>query len=330
MIQFLADNIDQLDLALDQLKIADRNYDRFALMLIDNVVELLLHRFAQDRAGENGIWARIGTPKHDPKTIEKALSRNFDAKAKAACKLGLLSNACCETVLNLHGFRNTAYHRGMRHDGILHSLAVFYFKNACSLHKAYKPRWWSWSSNDKLSYRALKYIGFPMVNEPEKVFSDAFSRLDCIADSMQTDLVRDLSSNLSQTIDLMNDAIDFLVNDGPEKKSRNEIVLDCQAWPFAYTKEAKAYAESKGCRENSFNGFVNWLSKNYEWPVKKDPVPSWRSRLDVLCKEKDYHKTLKTYCDFMRQTEVIRSQISESAAQLDSFIQYQIDVARGK
>lgn len=45
MIQFLSDNIDQLDLALDQLVIADRNYDRFAFMLVDNVVELTLHRF---------------------------------------------------------------------------------------------------------------------------------------------------------------------------------------------------------------------------------------------------------------------------------------------
>ena len=39
MIQFLADNIDQLDLALDQLAVADRNFDRFALMLVDNVKE---------------------------------------------------------------------------------------------------------------------------------------------------------------------------------------------------------------------------------------------------------------------------------------------------
>ena len=35
-IQFLADLIDQLDLALDQLVLNDRNHDRFALILVDN------------------------------------------------------------------------------------------------------------------------------------------------------------------------------------------------------------------------------------------------------------------------------------------------------
>ncbi len=38
MWQFVADQIDQLDLALDQLAMRDRNFDRFAMMLIDNVV----------------------------------------------------------------------------------------------------------------------------------------------------------------------------------------------------------------------------------------------------------------------------------------------------
>lgn len=45
MMQFFADQIDQMDLALDQLAMHDRNFDRFALMLIDNVVELSLHNY---------------------------------------------------------------------------------------------------------------------------------------------------------------------------------------------------------------------------------------------------------------------------------------------
>jgi hypothetical protein len=49
MIQFLADNIDQLDLALDQIAMGDRNFDRFAILLIDNVVELTLDRYAKDK-----------------------------------------------------------------------------------------------------------------------------------------------------------------------------------------------------------------------------------------------------------------------------------------
>ncbi|WP_027177115.1 hypothetical protein [Desulfovibrio aminophilus] len=330
MIQFLADNIDQLDLALDQLAIADRNFDRFAFMLIDNVVELTLHKFAQDKAGENEMWGRWGEPKHDQKVIKEALSQNFDCKVKAAGKLGLLNKAISESILNLHSYRNTAYHKGLRHEGILHSLALFYFRNACTLLAAYEPVWWSWSSSDKPSHRAQKYLGDPRRGDYRKVFEFAYARLDSVAASMHEDLVGDLSEDLSKTIDSIDETIDFLVDGGPKKKNRDDVIIDCQVWPFAFTDDAKAYAKANGCKETTVGGFLDWITKNYPWPLRKDPVSGWRKRLATLRREKNRHNVLKIYCDFMRQTEKIRAQIVEAAAQLDAYIQQQIDVARGK
>lgn len=328
MIQFLSDNIDQLDLALDQIAIKDRNFDRFALMLIDNVVELTLHRYIQDKAGENEMWGRLGSPKHDPKVIEKGLGQNFDSKVKAGAKLGLINDELCESILNLHTFRNTAYHKGMRHEKILHSLVVFYFRSACILLKAYEPGWWSWTSSDRISHRAMKYIGKEMPRKHEEVFLSAYARLDEVAATMDENLIGDLSSDMAETIDSMDDAISFLANEGPEKKSRDEVIIDSQAWPFAFTDEAKEYARQHGCQESYVGPYIDWLSKHYDWPVNKDPISSWRTRLGALAKETDYHKALKKYCDFMRQTESIRSHIYELANQLDAHIQQQIDSLR--
>lgn len=330
MIQFLADNIDQLDLALDQLAVGDRNFDRFALMLIDNVVELTLHRFAHDKAGENEMWGRLDKPRHDPKIVEQALSQNFGRKVKAASKLGLINDTTSESISSLHSYRNTAYHKGLRHESILHSLAVFYFRNACACLQAYEPGCWSWSSSDKVSYRAMKYLGDPRFGDHRELFSTAFSRLDNVAASMKEDLVGDLSADFSQTVESIDEAIRFLANDGPEKVGRDDVVINAQAWPFAFSEEAKEFARAKGCKERTVGAFVNWIAQHYSWPVKSDPVPGWRVRHEALAKEKDYHKALKKYCDFMRQTEVFRSQINESAAQLDAHIQQQIDFARGK
>lgn len=176
MIQFLADNIDQLDLALDQLAVGDRNFDRFAFMLVDNVVELTLHKFAQGKAGEHREWEYLSErmedfnkatgskkfncqPKYDSKTIAKGLSQAFDDKVKAAAKFGLINDTIRDTILYLHTYRNSAYHKGLRHESILHSLAIFYFRNACTLLMAYNPTCWSWSMSDKLSHRAMKYLG---------------------------------------------------------------------------------------------------------------------------------------------------------------------------
>ena len=330
MIQFLADNIDQMDLALDQLAVKDRNFDRFALMLIDNVVELTLHRHAQDKASENEMWSRLGKPKHDPKAVQKALGQNFDNKVKFAAKSGLIDNIKCESILNLHSFRNTAYHKGLRHEGILHSIALFYFVNVCELLKGYSPTWWSWGSNDKLSHRARKYIGNPRFTNHEEVFNVAYQRLLDVADSMEEDLVGDLHSDMSATVRSIDDAIQFLADASPEKRTRDQVIINCQAWPFAFTDEAKAFAQQNGCPEKCVGPYVDWIAANYDWPVKSDPVPGWKRRLASLEKEKDYHMALKRYCDFMRQTEDIRSKIHESAAQLDAYIQEQIDIARGK
>ena len=64
MLQFVADQVDQLDLALDQLAVRDRNFDRFAMMLIDNVVELTLHGHAREKASENEMWRHDSNPKN--------------------------------------------------------------------------------------------------------------------------------------------------------------------------------------------------------------------------------------------------------------------------
>ena len=75
MIQFLADNVDQLDLALDQLAMKDRNFDRFAILLIDNIVELTLDKYAQDKDN----LMRNGLLPYDPQ-IKKLLDKSFQKK----------------------------------------------------------------------------------------------------------------------------------------------------------------------------------------------------------------------------------------------------------
>lgn len=163
------------------------------------------------------------------------------------------------------------------------------------------------------------------------MFNSAYLRLDEVAATMGEDLVGDLSADMFKTIESIDESITFLTENSPDKMSRDEVIIDAQAWPVAFTDEAREFARLNGCLENCEGGlFVDWIVKNYDWPVKKDPIPSWRSRLETLVKERDYHKALKKYCDFMRQTEDIRFYINESAVQLDSYIQQQVDAARGK
>lgn len=330
MIQFLVDNVDQLDLALDQLAVRDRNFDRFALMLIDNVLELTLHQYGQSKASENESWVRLGKPRHDPSLIQKAISQNFDSKAKSSTKLGLFDVTTCESILNLHTYRNTAYHKGLRHEKILHSLAIFYFKITCHVLSNYELQSWS-SGNNIISHRAVKYLGTNVgYRITPEMLKNAFIRLDQVASTLDSDLVGDLTLEMQRTIQQTDDDIAFINKNSPVALSRNDVVLDSQSWSKAFTEEGKAFAATNGYTIGAIKDFVDWLSINYPWQVKADPVPNWKSRLASLSSEQNPHAALKKYCDFMRQTDEVRTIISDSSMHLDEYIQQQVDIMLGK
>ena len=330
MWQFIADQIDQLDLALDQLAIRDRNFDRFGLMLIDNVVELVLHEHARAKSQENQMWGEGGEPKNDPKAVAEALGQAFEGKVRLARHTGMISDVAAETIQYLHGYRNAVYHRGVRHEGILHALALFYFENACGVLKGFSPLWWAVSSYDRISHRAIKYMGSPSVLGGREVLDAVAERLLKVGASLGDTLIADLAADMEKTIEHVDGQIGFLVENATGDMSRREAVIAAQGWRFSYSEEARKWATDKGCKGPSLADYARWIEANYPWPVKTDPVPGWRRRLQSLRAEKDRHTALKKYTEFMRQTEEFREQVEHAESAVDAQIQLEIDYRRGK
>lgn len=326
MWQFVADQVDQLDLALDQLAMRDRNFDRFAMMLIDNVLELTLHQQARECSYENKSWGRDDNPKYDPNAVAQALGQAFDAKVRLARISGMVSDAVADSLLYLHGYRNSVYHQGVRHEGILHGLAIFYFEIACTVLKAFNPMWWT-SGNEKLSHRAVKYLGKPGLADGRDAFLAACDRLLLVGRSLGDTLIADLAADMAKTIELVDEQIKYLCEGSPDQPTRQEAILSAQVWPLAFTETGKKWARENGCNETTVGAYVDWLSKNYPWPVKTDPIAGWRKRQESLQAEKDRHIGLKKYSDFMRQTEQFRSDMDEAEASLSRHIDQQIDDA---
>ncbi|WP_018441917.1 hypothetical protein [Trinickia symbiotica] len=329
MIQFLADQLDQLDLALDQLALKDRNFDRFALMLIDNVVELTLHQHAHDIHLDAGLHPPDDGSRVDPKIIAAALGPHFDAKVKLARATGFATGELADTVQYLHGFRNTAYHRGARREGILRALALFYARSACELLGEYRPPYFMSISMDCLPHRAVKYLGATEQLLPSDAYKLAWQRLGAVATHLGNTLIADLSADLEKTVLRADEQLTFLaVNTTPAGITRNQAVLDCQVWPFAYSDEGQAFAAAHGGPDPSAPGYIGWIEQHYRWPCRADPIPSWRKRSASLASERNCHAALKKYCEFMNQTEELRTAIDTSAAELDAHIQNAIDSMR--
>jgi hypothetical protein len=330
MLQFLTDQIDQLDLAVDQLAMRDRNFDRFALMLIDNVVELTLHEHARAKEHHNLLWEGFDKPKYDPKAVAAALGSSFDAKLRLAKITQLASEETADSILALHSLRNVVYHQGLRHEGILHVVALFYFELACELLRAFKPPFWGTSTSDRISHRAVKYLGQVSIIAQPEAFEKAYKRLSEVAGCFEQTLIRDLHADMASTIKDTDQDLDFLARNSPKPMTRNEAVVNAQLWPFAYNDAAKKWAANNGWTSAYDGKYVDWLSANYPWPTRSDPIKSWQRRLQSLQSEKNLHSALKKYIDFIRQTQEIRSKVGELACHLHGHIQQQMEYGRDK
>jgi hypothetical protein len=326
MKKFLADQVEQLDLALDQLAARDRNFDRFAMMLIDNAMELTLHSHALQHRARGGISATSVSPDPVAKLAASALGQYFEPKVKLAKATGLLPADAADSVQYLHSLRNTVYHQGMRHEGILRACAVFYCRMTCLALQNLKPVLWFWSSDTTISHRALKYLGSASQVDS---FPAAWLRLDEVAAAMGTDLIADLAADMWNTIEEADRALSFLAEDSSPPMTRDEAVLDAQVGSFIDPeKDWAEYAAVRGEGPFTTRDYVRWLAEKYPLTFRKDPVPSWRVRLSNLQAAKSGHAALKMHGDFMKQTTEIREQLDQSAAALDRNIDSQIDAAR--
>jgi hypothetical protein len=327
--QFLGDQIDQLDLALDQLVIRDRNFDRFAMMLIDNVMELTLHHHAQLCAADTAYGAAVGSSKGCPTAVSEALGQYFKPKVKLATKMGLLPDDAAQSVQYLHSLRNKAHHQGQRHEGILHGCALLYFRLTCLALQNLGAASWGFTSEDRLAHRALKYLGAPSRTELREAFAAAWVRLVEVAAAMDDTLIADLRADMARTIDDTDAQLTFLCEASPGPMTRDEALLDAQIVSPQPEEDIAEYVALYG--QAGFNGqdYVRWLVQKYPPQIRKDPLPGWRRRLSKLRAAKDHHVALKVYAEFLQQTNDIREQICEHGSALDAVIQIQVDEALG-
>ena len=189
-------------------------------------------------------------------------------------------------------------------------------------------RGYSWSSGHKIPHRAIKYIGRPPFGDVFKMFPPVWARLKEVAEALPFKLVADLQTELTAMVDETERLLQFLAEADPEKRSRDQHVIDSQAWRIAFSEEGKLFASANNCPEQTVGGYVDWLGKNYKFGVRIDPIAGWRSRVVAFSKEDNLHLALKRYQDFVNQTAFVREAIEASAAALDQEIERQTDAYR--
>lgn len=295
--------INQLDLALDHLAQRDEDSARFALMLIDNVVEMTLHRHAL--AAVMRIFIENDDHKIDETIVHKAQGTFFGPKVKLARKVGLVSPETAKSISHLHKLRNVAYHQGIFYAETIRSLTIFYFKIACELlqKKCLIPL----ELRKQVPYRATKYLDHPASNE-----STVWAQLEKVANALPSDLLSDLVHGMTQTIQSIDDMIGFWTTRSNPQISRNQVLTHAQMEALIFSPDGKkAIAEVRAKQRDDFptEETVNLLLPKIKGFVHADPIPEWRKQLQLLEAEKNQHTAVGIYCGFMERTADIREKI---------------------
>lgn len=332
MLLRLAQIIEQLDLAAEQLQIDDPNYARFGLMLTDNALELSLHRLAgHEQARALSMRWKPDYAHPHAKKLSAALGQDFGAKVGLAQALGRLTEEEARTARAGHTFRNETYHVGVSHEEVLVAVARFYFKVACEIMGRLTPGYLSWSSADRLPERAKAYFsadrGF---SGSLQDYARACATLAGKSGHSPADFIETLADHMERVIDDQDRNIDFLFTDGPESTSRDQVVTDAQTWPILFAEEGKAFIAGLATPPANVFAAVQAVAQSFPGLTRKDPIPNWRRRLQALARESNPHRALQLYRSFMDQTRSLRTFIEESAAGLDNHIQEEIDRRRGK
>jgi hypothetical protein len=333
MLMFLASILEQMDLASEHIAKRDVHNARFGLMLTDNAVELVLHRIAMDHAAKLRAYPFLREEYPHKGKLEEALGVLFDPKVSFARLIGALSDENRQTIAILHGFRNEIYHVGIQHEAVLPDLAAFYFDTACRFLAGWKPDGFWWSSNQRLPERAKKYFNassqlFP--GEPEDFAAACGTLVEALGHDPDV-TVAALADHADQVISEADTSLDVAAGGvyDNQRRSRDQAIRECQAWPLAFTDKGRAFAKSHGWKGKNLIQLSDWLAENYPVQFKHDPIPSWRKRADKLRVSKSAHLALSNYHSFMKATGDVRDALSEAARQIDEEIDRLIDARRG-
>jgi hypothetical protein len=319
--------IEQLDLAAQQLRHDNAAYRRFALILTDNIVELMCY----DRCEYEFRFEDLlhGHGKYQQGKKAKVLGGDFKDRLNFLQSIKVLDNDQQSFVGHAHEYRNESYHTGIVHDDIMHALAWHYQRVACGLFVALRrsyvyrhienksPAWAKHYGSDKLYWGeedAYKRVSFSLGTArplPEPNLPDA------------------LATSIRSRLDTIQEAIDSLVSDSPKKLNATEVIRDIQYWD-AYGKHftgQKIDPNDSGTVETA-EQFIQDMKNKWKPEHRRSPIPRWIDRAERLRHARNPANALQNFASLCREIEPFGEMAFSSANALGAYIDEQSDRVR--
>lgn len=326
--------VEQLDRAAEELHAGDAQSARIALILIDNTVELVLHRRCEYLFDTNG--GHFGAP--DPAgpftraRRHQVLGRFFDRKLNFLREHGDLAPVQAEFIRISHDMRSTAYHSGVALDDVVRPLATEYYALACDLFGRLSPRSVSCSIREVFTSHFARHVSpgaanRPFEGPPEPEELAASLRRACPPSEIA--LPAALSAHLVERVQRIGDLADYLATGNPQGNDLASVLKETQWWHDLFdnipphledrTPEYDAYIQAR----------VRAMRSSWRPRHEKLPLERWKTRAEEVA-DADSHRALARFERLSGETEYILEALTQSAGALDQYVEEQIERARDR
>jgi hypothetical protein len=325
--------VEQLDRAIEEMVEGSPVSGRLSLILVDNVVELLLHNRCLDvfrrEARLDPDPARPG--RYSRAARRRVLGQHFDEKYKFLHGEGDINQQELEFIRICHNLRGEAYHTGVTHDQFIRALASEYFSLCCRLLGRLQPTWRTTSSRDRYGSRISKHLR-PGTGGLENRFlstpvEDIVASLETKRPVVQPTLSAALSDSISARIESLEENLNFLVENAPSGcGSLEKELVAAQRWtdlfagiPVEIEERTAEYSEYVRRRQKEMT--ATWRPQ-----FRSLPLLSWRRRAKGIRRAGAF-SALQRYEQLSADISYIEDVLESSASALGTHIDSQVDAA---
>lgn len=323
----------QLEEAKRLIQIGTVPHLRLALLLLDNLAELLIFRAVKNELQYAEMYERmlqshestrdgavtLGLIKeweehlaHLKKRVlskreRRRLEKDFNAKVDFVVKSGKLAQPVGRVLKHLHVYRNRTYHDDNIQRGSLKPAVLVYFDIVCTLFETLRPGSTSWNGTEQWLTR---YGLSPQIGSLEQITQVIATIVRKDVDLTAAVAVTALATHLHERVGEMEQDLEFIAANAGWSPGV-ETLTAVQYWHDHHEDPERIPTE-------------------YSPRYRKSNFDSWRDRADGFRGLANKVQAFAQFADIEDEIEPIEELLHAVSIDIDRAIQLQIDIARGK
>jgi len=291
------------------------------LILIDNIVELILHNWCENIISIDNCYMRVREPKYSAKKRKEILGRDFENKIKFCKELKKVNLDEQNFVIICHKYRNEVYHIGIKYEEILNAISNKYHQFACTLFRRLEPLIYSYGSNDKKTDVIVKHLGNDIsIFNSSKILERASDSLNLDRPNLKISMNTILHEHAVDTVVKISNWFDNVVRDNPSRMKEKEMLYHLQVVDFIQKEDARKFVieQTGNCKLNHFDVY-KWLMENWTPRFRKNPVSKWLKRAENLKNEKNDYVCMYKYNTLINDMSNFEYIVGEALSQIENY-----------